>query len=280
MTITSDTQAALEFAEQHTLADTITLGHSRILVRQRTLSPATPGAWVETWAEHSTRDPNAPPDRLSGTTAVYTSAAFVDAVKHLGDGSEVIYRDEPGRAIVAVLNAPEANAPNHGDHRVSLLLRHPTEWQRWFAGHNKIGEQEAFARRIEDGQDEIVDPSAAIMLDVAQHFHASVGAHFRQGRRLDNGQVTFAYEERVDAKAGAAGDLAIPGEFTIAVAPFVGVDPINVTCRLRYEAKGGTLKIGYSMRNPEGILEHAFSEIADACVGPLAGLVLEAPAPS
>jgi len=270
--------AALAYAEDHWLADTIDIGHDRILVRVRDGSDA-----GEHWEEHDTSDPHPEhPRRARGTVQVHDAASFITAINtRTSDPALVnVYADEEKQALVAVLNDDLATVPGHRDYRVSLALRPTPEWSAWKGGQG-LGEQQRFAERIEDGEPEITDPSPAVMLEIAQTFHASVGVEFRSATRLNDGNQQFTYVEDTKASAGAKpGAVTIPATFELAVKPFVGSERFAVTARLRYRINGGKLQIGYQLVRPEDVERAAFADVVAATEAGLACTFLAGPAPA
>ena len=72
------------------------------------------------------------------------------------------------------------------------------------------------------------------------------------------------WEERVEAKAGQKGDLAIPNELTLALRPFQGSDPVGVAARFRFRPSAEGIRLGIRLVERERVLENAFAEIVTA----------------
>jgi uncharacterized protein YfdQ (DUF2303 family) len=204
------------------------------------------------------------PLRSRGTVTVHSAPSFVAAVQdRAGDcGATVVYADEVVNKLVAVLNDDTTGDPGWRDYRVELGLRRTSEWDHW-RNNQGLKAQKEFALVIEDGLDEIRSPAAATMLELAQTFTASIGAKFKQQARLDNGARQLTYEEEIDAKAGNAGALVIPAEFTLEVRPFYGSGSHPIQARLRFEIKGGELSIGYFLVRPHEVEREAFAFMVD-----------------
>jgi uncharacterized protein YfdQ (DUF2303 family) len=205
------------------------------------------------------------PSRLRGTVAVATVDSLVAYVKdHHDDEETTLWVHPTSGAVVAVLNDHSVAGPaSWGDHRAALTLIQTAQWLRWRELDGVLGDQQTFAEHIEDGASEIVSPDAATMLEIAQSFHAHTSAAFRQANRLQDGAVSLLYDENVEAKAGQRGELQVPAEFVLAVAPFVGEDPYKITARLRYRLSGGNLRIGYKLDRPDEVIRDALEQIAE-----------------
>lgn len=206
------------------------------------------------------------PTRRKGTLRALTAAGFVRAVQRLEGEPSVVYADIDATRLVAVLNDDDGATPGWRDLRVTYEPEQTPEWKHWIAGQG-LGDQGAFAATLEGGETEIRDPSATSMLDLAQTFHASTSAKFKQAGRMRDGRVQLAYEEEIEATAGE-GLVAIPEKFTIEVRPFYGAEPRTIECKLRYRLDRGELRIGYTIHRPEEILRDAF--IADVVEGTVA----------
>lgn len=264
MTIDHDgnVAAALTYAEEHALNDTIDAGDSRILVRRRD---------GEAWDLVDTR-PKTAPRRSAGTVHIHDAESFIEAIVHrVGNDSALelvtVYADADTCALVAVLNDDQPGDPGWRDYRVSLKLTPTEEWAAWKDGQN-LGTQQRFAERIEEGLREIVDPSGAEMLELAQTLHVNVGVKCKSGLRLANGETQFTYEEDVQATAGKAGNVVIPNEFTLGVAPFIGTPAYEVKARLRFKPpRGSELQIGYILDRPEAVERAAFADIVTTVKG-------------
>lgn len=213
------------------------------------------------------------PNRSRGTVTALSADGLVKALllRNAGTVDEgdpvVLYADLENCKLTAILNddvvgsETKDDAAAWRDYRIELLLRPTLEWQHWM-GQQGPGSQTRFAETIELGEAEIFEPSAAVMLDLAQTFVASTGAKFKQAGRLSDGRQQFSYEEDTDAKAGADGSMAVPTEFTIAVRPFYGaLHSYPVRARLRWRLQQGALTIGYQLHRPEEVQQLAFSEM-------------------
>jgi uncharacterized protein YfdQ (DUF2303 family) len=208
------------------------------------------------------------PRRKRGKLTVFTGESFVAYVMdHLlpkDDGGDMtrLYADVEQGAVVGVLN-DAGNDPGWGDHRVTLQLRHSPAWKHWSSRHKVLGGQVEFAEHIEDGLDDIRDPAAADMLELAQHFEASQQVSFRSASRLANGIRQLTYDEDLTAKAGHGGQIEIPEVFKLAIAPYEGSELFEVRARLRYRIHDGKLNIGYVLDRPDLVLEVAFAAVLD-----------------
>lgn len=255
----SGVQAALDAAVPHVeVVETPAAGHSVVVVAYRN---------DRTVAQLDLERYLTGPTRARGTLQVFTADGFVTAYRQRtfeddpdgNPGPTVSYADPDRCRLVAVLNDDHPGSPGWRDHRIELTLKPTPEWELWSGGQG-LGSQEHFAEVIEAGEKEIVDPSPTVMLDIAQTFHASMGAKIKRANRLRDGRTQFVYDEDIEASAGAAGELTIPDKFTIRVRPFYGAQPVDVECRLRYRVdRGGAFVIGYTMDRADEVRRESFA---------------------
>lgn len=212
------------------------------------------------------------PRRKKGTVHVQDAASFVGYLAKHGLAESEVFADLDKLKLVGVINAHEGtNVPvdergplaGHGDHRVCLELIHTDAWKAWTEHDKKPLQQLAFAEFIEDRANDVIDPDAATMLEIAQTLLATQGVDFQSANRLTDGQVQFRYEETTTARAGEAGELEIPQRFAISVAPFVGSAPVELVARFRYRIGPGGLTLFYALLNPTDVIQAAFESYAD-----------------
>jgi uncharacterized protein YfdQ (DUF2303 family) len=195
------------------------------------------------------------PWRPKGTAKPQSVEAFIDYVRrHLKDTTTVWVEPLDGK-VVAVLNdhGPQQDA-EFGDLRAELVLPKTPEWIHWLSRDKRYGTQTEFAEHIEEGLEEIREPSGALLLEIAQSMQATVTAEFKSASRLDDGSIAVQWVEDVEARAGRTGDLMIPQEITLGIAPFYGEQPYELIARIRYRIGQGELRIGYALNRPDVII--------------------------
>ncbi|WP_097922071.1 DUF2303 family protein [Streptomyces sp. wa1063] len=208
--------------------------------------------------------PATAPDRKVGLTTVRDAVSFhAYFEKHADDDSEV-YADSDRLTITAVLDAHQADAPRYNQHVLKLSLRETEAWKQWAARDGKLVDQEQFAEFIEDHLPELLEPSAADMLEIAQSFQATSKVDFQSASRLASGQRQFQYVETGTAKAGQKGQLSVPETFTIGLVPFEGSEGYKLTARLRYRIGQNGLLLGYKLERPDEVRRTAFADVVTA----------------
>jgi uncharacterized protein YfdQ (DUF2303 family) len=169
---------------------------------------------------------------------------------------------DPDGVITAIIDDASPELLGWRQHRAVLELQPTPEWTHWVTHNAEMMSQERFAEHIEMGLDEIVEPDAADMLELAQHFHATTDVSFRSSTRLASGEQRLQYDEEMKATAGAAGDLTVPTRFLLGISPFFGEDPYRLAARLRFRLTGGKLTLSYVLDKPERVVRDAIEGIA------------------
>ncbi|MFF7949089.1 DUF2303 family protein [Streptomyces griseorubiginosus] len=202
--------------------------------------------------------------RKTGTTTVRDAESFLAYwTKHHDDNSEV-YADNERLTVTAVLDANAADQPRFGSHRLHLALRETTAWKQWTKWSGELMRQEDFAEFLEDHLPELLEPSAADMLEIAQSFQAAQKVDFQSVSRLNSGQRQFQYVETVQSKAGQKGQLTVPETFVIGLVPFEGSEGYRLTARLRYRIGQDGLRLGFKLDRPDEIRSQAFADVVKA----------------
>lgn len=207
----------------------------------------------------------APRDKR-GHVHVHTPDALVAyAKRHLDDHESTLWADVEAARVTVVLNdhATDLAAVLAGwaDHRAELVLRRSPEWKAWSEQNEKGMSQTAFAEFLEENVHVIADPDGATLLEVARTFHATKGARFKSAVSLHSGETQLVYEEQIEAKAGISGDTTVPRDFTVALRPFLGHEPVLVRGRFTYRVREGTLALGYKLLNLDDISRDAVMTI-------------------
>ncbi|HET7690007.1 MAG TPA: DUF2303 family protein [Nocardioidaceae bacterium] len=207
------------------------------------------------------------PRRKSGTYAVHDADSFVGYLeKHgLGQHTTEVWADVTKARVVGVINAHLGTTGDGiedyagwADHRVTYDVAYTDAWKAWAKFDGQLLSQSDFAEHIEERAIDIISPSAAEMLELAQHFQATTGVTYESSKLLSSGERQFEYKETIDAKAGKRGQLEIPKEFQLALTPFEGADPYRIVARFRYRLDNGVLRIGYRLERPSDLLRDAF----------------------
>jgi uncharacterized protein YfdQ (DUF2303 family) len=204
------------------------------------------------------------PRRKKGAPIVADFGSFQQYLDKHGvvGGTEVTASVTQG-TFHAVIDAGDEDNAGWGDHSVNLRLSKSPEWQRWGGQSGKLMAQSDFAEFIEDNAKDIVEPSSAEILEIAQSLQVKRGVEFESGTRLSDGNVQFGYRESTTATAGSVGQLTIPEKITLALRPFKNGEQYKVTALFRYRLHGNQLTLGFKLQDPEKVIEDAFNSVAE-----------------
>lgn len=210
------------------------------------------------------------PRRKVGNFKVQDAQSFIAYLAKHGVTDSEVWADSVGAQIVGVINAhegvdgpvgPDGPLAGWGDHRVTYAVQTTTAWDAWAERDGQLMDQSTFAELIEDRAIDIIDPSAADMLELAQTFQATIGVKFESSKLLSSGERQLEYREQVEAKAGRAGQLVIPKAFKLALRPFEGAEVYGISARFRYRMADGALRVGYRLERPDDVLREAFEGV-------------------
>jgi len=188
-----------------------------------------------------------------GTAVVHDPEDFAEYVNRLADADHTTVWAQPDRGRITAVLDDHASHVDAGwrEHTVTLELQADPDWQRWMSRDNQPSNQIVLAEHLEDLAHTVVSPDAATMLEIATSFHAHRAVRFRSGVRVDSGDIQLSYEEETKAQAGRTGQMEIPQSFVISVSPWRGVEPVEITARLRWHIQEGQLSIRYVLMRPD-----------------------------
>lgn len=233
------------------------------------------------------------PRRKTGNVTLATAQSFIDWVNRNKTPEAVIYAKESDTSFLAIFNGHHANsaspfqsseskdsvfeagASGWGDYTSRYNCPVSDEWKRWHgksqhAAEPKKGMPHAeFLQFIEDNLLDIKTPASGQLLASLGRFEARRDVKFVSGKRLDNGDVAFAYSEDTVQVTEGQSDLRLPSMFTIAIPVFKGGAVYEIDANLRYRATPGSgLTLWFELVRPHKSLEHAFTQVgADIAAG-------------
>lgn len=191
--------------------------------------------------------------------------------KHHDDQSDM-WADRERRTITAVIDAnagsdqDDEHRPGWQTHRATLTLALSEAMAAWITHNGKLMEQLAFAEFCEDWMSIIAAPDAADLIEMVQHFQATVTAQFKSGFKLSNGQRVMEYTEQID-QSMKGGSVEVPQIIVLSLPVWRGAsDRAEMTARIRTRVNhggAGKLGIGYKLDRPTEVVDAAFeAEVA------------------
>lgn len=209
------------------------------------------------------------PVRKRGEVQVFDAASLNEILAANHDAGNItiyINRDVNTPSIVAVMNGNGELGAGWGDFRAEIVFRFTPQWLKWKAIDGKMLAQLAFAEFIEDNLGDIVTPTGADMLEIAQDLSAKRSADFKSNVRLADGRIQFQNVENMEAQVGP-GQIAIPTSLTLGLAPVYGLPPFKIDARFRYRIDGGKLLLGIKLQRVEDIMSAVVNDMVVGTVG-------------
>lgn len=153
--------------------------------------------------------------------------------------------------IGAVLDY-HSKEPSWGTHIVQYAYEETQEWKDWNAKNEQHFGQLDLSDFIEDHMDNIIEPSAAKLLEVVTSFQELRSANLTSAVNTQNGMVKLTFLE--DNKQG---DVIIPSEIKLGIAPFKYGPTYEIRAKVRYRVQGPSVRIWYKLQRPDKVKDDA-----------------------
>jgi len=201
------------------------------------------------------------PSRKTGTVELTEKGSFVEYVnEHRLPESRIFAEATTERAVyTAILDYHEVGLQGEAgwcEHRAVLALQRSPEWMRWAKLDGKYVEQVELAEFLEEHEIDIVDPPGAKILEIARTLKLTINTNLKSAHDLTNGNTVLQYEDHTTALAGEAGNVTIPERITIQLRPFVGHEPQEIECLLRYRRRESKVFFMIRMLRVEEFIEN------------------------
>lgn len=200
----------------------------------------------------------AAPNRKKGTVHVADVPSLLAyCADQSAAGQAYVFADPDARTITAVFNDLRAGT-GWRDHRAVFAAVFTPEFKKWVENDKKPMAQTEFAEFIEDNIADMQGDESTNLLTVATTIQATTGINFASARRLQDGQTQLTYNEVIDAKAGANGELKIPKTFLLGLRIFKNGGGYAINARLKYRIHSGAVKFWYELDRVDRVIEDAF----------------------
>lgn len=250
----NETQALIDAARQGHTVDPVTVEQFEVPHLTRDSDGRVQVHDLRRWADR-------PPSK-SGTVVFQDPGSFAEYVAaHKDDNATAIFGDLERLTFAAVLDwhdrEGDETVGRWGEHRAEVALRRTEEWKAWQEADRTFMTQTEFAEFVRDQRLVVVDPPSSDLLALVEDFQASSTGDFKSKVNPHNGQVEFTYTEIVDGR-GHDGTLQMPERLRLALIPFEGLEPVEVTAQLRWRVREGNLRVGYGLEQAWQIERDAF----------------------
>lgn len=262
---------------QHNLAETLAevLPKAQVL---STVSTDTPGLTIahvalpkgttlqEVRVDLEKMLPN--PRRTVGTATFADAASFLDYVqRHAATGTTVWCSFDPQTfklRFTAVIDEHTKDLAGWRGHRAEFEPAMSAEWKAWKGKDKDAMSQIDFAEWIQEHETEINSsapgmPSSLEMLKMATEFVANEERVLKSTVRLQSGGVRLTYI--ADPDAGTTESMQLFEKFALGIPVFHGGAAWQMTARLKYRQKGGSVLFFYELQRPDRVHQHAAVEL-------------------
>lgn len=201
--------------------------------------------------------------RIRQTVSLYDAASFTAYVNRYKSEQSRLFAT-PGHlspdkkaSVTAVLDYHAPEKADHGAHVARYLPRYSEQWDRW----TKTGSmpQAVFAEFIEENRADIVEPEAALLLDIVSKFRATKKQDYDSVVHQPNGDITIGWSDKTEY-AGKPG-VTVPHELKLGIPVFFKGTMYSVPVLMRYRLTDGKLTFVVKMDRPEYVEQAAFDEI-------------------
>lgn len=209
-------------------------------------------------------DPHALHPRPKAVVTVDDRASLVAYTNLHQTEKSAIFADYTAGTITTQIDwHPHNQHEDHGfagarEHAVRLFLQPSEEFARWNAMEGKMHAQAAFALFLEENANDIHAPEPGIMLELSRDLEAVSGQSFKARTRLENGDMTFAFEteNKIVSKVQA------PTEFILNIPVYHGEDPELLVAKFRWRPAPDGLTLGFVWHRVEFMRRARFTQIA------------------
>jgi uncharacterized protein YfdQ (DUF2303 family) len=212
---------------------------------------------------HDVSEPNAVdkimPGHIAQAVTLQTSDSLADYVNRFATPQTLLLADIDQDLILAAVDYHGPAEAGHLDHRAVLRLPRSMEWKTWADVNGKLMGQLEFARFLEENAADIVEPSAADLLEACRDLHAVRRVNFTKAVRTSTDNESFEYTDETEARTRGGVDL--PTKFQLSIPVYFGGRYVELYAFLRWKLDDGQLTLGVRLHRPEHVRQAMFQEI-------------------
>jgi hypothetical protein len=218
------------------------------------------------------------PGRVHATVLMHDQASFIAYINRYKTEATQLFA-EPGflsggtAKMQAVLDYHRAAAngemkdkdnkkvtqANHTAHVANFVPRYSEAWTRWQAATKEPMEQAELAEFIEENRADIVDPSAAQMLDIVRTFKVKKDSEYDSLTYQADGAVKLHYSERVQQQ----GSTLFPEKLAIGIPVYFRGEVFKVGVFARFKLGGGKVRFQLKLDRDDVIEDEAFKAMIE-----------------
>lgn len=193
--------------------------------------------------------------RIRQRVVMDDASSFASYVNQFKDSDTRIFAKRG--EITAVIDYHRREAADYGVHVVTFAPEQSEQWYAWTQAAPMP--QAGFAEFIEERRADIIEPSAASLLDIVTKFRATKKTDYDSVVYQPNGDVMINYSEKTDS-AGKAG-VPVPTELKLGIPVYFRGRPYEVPVLMRYRLNDGKLTFILRIDRKRIIEEAAFEDV-------------------
>jgi uncharacterized protein YfdQ (DUF2303 family) len=222
-------------------------------------------------------------NRIAATVLMHDQASFIAYINRYKTEATQLFA-EPGflsggtAKMQAVMDYHRAAANGTGEktdkdskstnanytaHVANFVPRYSEAWTRWQAATKEPMEQAELAEFIEENRADIVDPSAAQMLDIVRTFKVKKDSEYDSLTYQADGAVKLHYSERVQQQ----GSTLFPEKLAIGIPVYFRGEVFKVGVFARFKLGGGKVRFQLKLDRDDVIEDEAFKAMIETVTG-------------
>lgn len=199
--------------------------------------------------------------RITQEPAFYDERSFRDYINRFKSVNSQIFA-APGflatgaAYFICAIDYHKPNEPDRLAHKAVYRPRYSDEWRLWM--HTQGMNQAEFSEFIEENRQDIVDPSAASLLDLIRNFKASRKINYDKVLVEQTGGVNLTYQDETEA----TGSIEVPEKLKAGIPVFFNGPRYSVDLWVRYRVGNGQVSFSLKPDRADIIENDAFNELA------------------
>lgn len=194
------------------------------------------------------------PRRKTGVMPFADVDSFIRYFKeHRTDDARIFATStDSSGTFIGIMNFHGAE-PSFNDHKCYVDLQATHEWKIWLSNAKNYKAQGAFATFLEENADMFVSPSGLDLVELVTNLEGKCHVDITQAVKLTTGAIQLKYSEVIEVKGGTvpqSGEMQVPKELTVSIAPFEGCAPRQMRARLRYRIDNRKIQFAYEPIDP------------------------------
>lgn len=165
--------------------------------------------------------------------------------EHKTESTRIFAEVVPQLSLHAIIDFHKIGAPAWGIHTATFVSKPSRQWERWAKVWGQPMTQEALANFLEINAQQIVNPTAAAILEIIETLTATASASFDNKLPITDGRTKISYEQTVTVRGGSSavpGSMELPRLLATNLPVFENADGLPINWRLRPTVEARALR--------------------------------------